>query len=67
MHSPSRLRLSAGILALALIMLASLNPNVHIPEVVTGLIGVGFIVMSLWSSIQANKREQHAPPGETEE
>ncbi|GEM44397.1 DUF475 domain-containing protein [Deinococcus cellulosilyticus] len=39
-----------GIGALAIIMLVSMNHDVHIPEVVTGLIGVGFIVASvLWS------------------
>ncbi len=36
--------------ALAVIMFASIN--YHIPEVVTGLIGVAFILASLWSSIQ---------------
>ncbi len=46
-----------GILALAIIMLASTNRNVHIPELVTGLIGVAFIVASIWSSVRANKRE----------
>ena len=46
-----------GILALAVIMLASTNRNVHIPEVLTGLIGVAFIGASIWSSVRANKRE----------
>lgn len=39
---------------LALIMLTSIR--FHIPEIVTGLIGVAFIVASLWSSIQYKKR-----------
>jgi len=39
---------------LALIMLASMK--FHIPEVVTGLIGVAFIVGSLWSSIQYRRK-----------
>ncbi|MEZ0375280.1 MAG: DUF475 domain-containing protein, partial [Candidatus Sericytochromatia bacterium] len=43
--------------ALALLMLASIV--YHIPEVVTGLIGVAFILMSLFSSI-INKRMQPA-------
>jgi hypothetical protein len=34
---------------LAIIMLASMK--FHIPEVFTGLIGVAFILASLWSSI----------------
>ncbi|MDV6375263.1 DUF475 domain-containing protein [Deinococcus sp. ZS9-10] len=46
-----------GILALAIIMLSSTNRNVHIPELVTGLIGVAFIGASIWSSVRANKRE----------
>ena len=41
---------------LALIML--LGIKFHIPEIVTGLIGVGFIVLSLWSSINYNKKTQ---------
>ncbi|SMB88432.1 DUF475 domain-containing protein [Deinococcus hopiensis] len=46
-----------GILALAIIMLLSTNRHIHIPELVTGLIGVAFIVLSVWSSIRANRRE----------
>jgi hypothetical protein len=38
-------------------MLASMK--FHIPEVVTGLVGVAFIVASLWSSIRY-KKEQRA-------
>ncbi|MBZ9749761.1 DUF475 domain-containing protein [Deinococcus sp. HMF7604] len=46
-----------GILALAIIMLLSTNRNLHVPEVVTGLIGVGFIVWSIFSSLRANRRD----------
>ncbi len=45
-----------GILALALIMLYSMS-GAHVPEVVTGLIGVAFIVASILSSLAANRRE----------
>lgn len=41
---------------LALIMLLSIK--FHIPEIFTGLIGVGFIILSLWSSINYNKKTQ---------
>jgi hypothetical protein len=41
---------------LALIMLASMK--FHIPEVFTGLVGVAFIVASLWSSIRHKKQQQ---------
>jgi hypothetical protein len=41
---------------LAIIMLLSMK--FHIPEVVTGLIGVGFIVLSLWSSTRFNKAQE---------
>jgi len=41
---------------LALIMLASIK--FHIPEIFTGLIGVAFIVASLWSSVRHNKQQQ---------
>jgi len=40
---------------LALIMFASIK--YHIPEIFTGLIGVAFIIASLWSSIQHRKSE----------
>ncbi|PTQ90764.1 DUF475 domain-containing protein [Agitococcus lubricus] len=42
--------------ALAAIMLLS-GTGVHIPEVITGLIGVAFIGWSVWSSIQHRKLE----------
>lgn len=45
-----------GILALAVIMLYTITGH-HVPEMVTGLIGVAFIVASVLSSIAANKRE----------
>ena len=45
-----------GILALSLIMLYSMSGR-HVPELVTGLIGVAFIVASVLSSMAANRRE----------
>lgn len=42
--------------ALAVIMLAS-GTGVHIPEVVTGLIGVAFIVWAVLASMQYSKRQ----------
>ena len=41
---------------LAVIMLASMK--FHIPEIFTGLIGVAFIVGSLWSSIQYKRKHK---------
>ncbi len=49
-----------GIGALAVIMLLSMNRNVHIPELVTGLIGVAFIALAIWSSLVQNRREAQA-------
>ncbi len=43
--------------ALAFIMLAS-GTGLHIPEVVTGLIGVAFIVWAIFASIQYRKRQE---------
>lgn len=43
--------------ALALIMLAS-GTGAHVPEVVTGLIGVAFIIWAVISSISYNKNQQ---------
>nr|WP_298890828.1 DUF475 domain-containing protein [uncultured Acinetobacter sp.] len=43
--------------ALAVIMLAS-GTGVHVPELVTGLIGIIFIVWAVFSSIAYRKREQ---------
>jgi hypothetical protein len=46
--------------ALAFIMLAS-GTGVHVPEVVTGLIGVALIVWAVIASIQYKKRQtQHS-------
>ncbi|MES2643020.1 MAG: DUF475 domain-containing protein [Myxococcota bacterium] len=44
-----------AIIALAVIMF--LKTFVHVPEVVTGLIGAGFIALALWSSLRHNARE----------
>jgi hypothetical protein len=41
---------------LALIMLASMK--FHINEIFTGLVGVAFIVASLWSSVRYRKQQQ---------
>ena len=43
--------------ALAFIMLAS-GAGLHIPEAVTGLIGVAFIVWAVIASIQYSKRQE---------
>ena len=43
-----------AIIALSVIMLA--QAVVHIPEVITGLLGAGLIGVSLWSSIRWNRR-----------
>lgn len=32
----------------------------HIPEVVTGLIGAAFIGLSFWSSVSYNRKQAHA-------
>lgn len=47
-----------AILALAVIMFT--GTIVHIPEVITGLIGAAFIAFALWSSISYNKKHVHA-------
>jgi hypothetical protein len=47
-----------SVLALAMIMYA--QSLVHIPEVITGLIGAGLISLSLFSSIRHNKAEKKA-------
>ncbi len=44
-----------AILVLSVIMF--LQPVVHVPEVVTGLIGVALIGAALWSSVRENRRE----------
>jgi hypothetical protein len=52
-----------AIIVLALMMF--FNAVSHIPEVVTGLIGAGFIAAAFVDSIRYNRRNGHAPP-ETE-
>lgn len=47
-----------GIGALALIMLLSMNREIHIPEVITGLIGAGFIVVAVAASLWVNRKEK---------
>jgi len=42
-----------GIAALAVIMLLHMNRGVHIPELVTGLIGAGFIIAAILASRRA--------------
>lgn len=39
--------------ALAVIMLLSMQ--FHIPEIITGLIGIAFILASLWASVKYNR------------
>lgn len=48
--------------ALAVILLVELK--YHIPEVVTGLLGLGFIMAAFTSSILANRKDRAEPPGE---
>ncbi len=43
-----------SVLALSLVMFA--QSLIHIPEVLTGLIGAGLILISLWSSLRWNRR-----------
>ena len=45
-----------GIGALACIMLTSMFE--HVPEVITGFIGLSFILLSLWSSVRYNKGQK---------
>lgn len=47
-----------AILALAVIMF--LQAVMHIPEVVTGLIGAAFIGVAFWHSVQYNRRSQES-------
>ncbi len=46
-----------GIGALAVIMLYSMIA--HIPEIITGFIGLGFILLSLWSSVKYKRGRQN--------
>jgi hypothetical protein len=48
--------------ALAVILLLQLR--FHVPEVVTGLLGLGFILAAFTSSILANRKDRAEPPGE---
>ena len=55
-----------AILALSVIMY--INTFVHIPEVITGLIGATLIAIAFWSSVRANRAEEANPdrgPAET--
>ncbi|UOM35975.1 DUF475 domain-containing protein [Acuticoccus sp. I52.16.1] len=45
-----------SILVLSVIMYA--QSMVHVPELVTGLLGASLIILALWSSVQYNKRAQ---------
>lgn len=47
--------------ALALMLLISIRW--HLPEVVTGLVGVGLIGAAFWSSLRANRADSGGPPG----
>lgn len=47
-----------GIGALATIMLVSMNRDVHVPEVITGLVGAGFIVAAVIASLRSNRKEK---------
>jgi hypothetical protein len=46
-----------GIGALAAIMLISMV--VHVSEIITGLVGLTFILLSLWSSMRYNRKRRH--------
>src|SRR5688572_13452265 len=48
-----------AIIALGVIMF--LKTIMHVPEVVTGLIGAGFIGWAFWSSVSYNRRHPHQP------
>ncbi len=52
-----------AIIALAVIMLTSANPNWHFPETITGLIGAVFIGLSFWWSVRHNRNH---PEGDAE-
>ena len=45
-----------AIIALAVIMLLSAVPGVHIPETITGLIGATLIGLSLWWSVRHRRK-----------
>jgi hypothetical protein len=48
-----------AIIALGVIMF--LKTIMHVPEVVTGLIGAGFIGWAFWSSVSYNRRHPSQP------
>jgi hypothetical protein len=53
-----------AIVALGVIMF--LKTIVHVPEVVTGLIGAGFIGVAFWDSVRHNRRaRESAAPHES--
>jgi len=52
-----------AIIVLGIIMLVS--ARVHIPETVTGLIGAVLIGLSLWWSIQHNRRDRDSSPSDS--
>lgn len=45
-----------GIGALAAIMLVSIK--IPVPEIITGLVGLGFILLALWSSVKYNRQRR---------
>jgi hypothetical protein len=45
-----------AIIALAIIMLTSANPNWHLPETITGLIGAVLIGLAFWWSVRHNRK-----------
>jgi hypothetical protein len=47
----------------ALAFLMILGTVMHVPEAFTGLIGAGFIGVSLWSSIRYNRAQRERPGG----
>jgi hypothetical protein len=46
--------------ALAVILLITVDPHIHIPELVTGMIGVVLVLASFISSVMRNRREDAA-------
>jgi hypothetical protein len=55
-----------AIIALAVIMLTSANPNWHFPETITGLIGAVFIGLSFWWSVRHNRKHPHVAEAEAD-
>lgn len=50
-----------AIVALAAIMMYGTTGH-HVPEVITGFVGIAFILSSIYASIRANKRDALNPP-----